>query len=159
MKGCSKKKLNKYIDDEFSEKNAAGVQEHIENCPDCRKFIRELKIIKQHFRQSCKSTPPKKVWENIERSIEKDKIIEKLEDPLIISWPAVVALGVLIFGIVLGTSQKSNGNELEKYIVKQLSYYEEEALISTWDGDIVEEEKTVVDYFLEGNYWEEIIYE
>ncbi|MGM0440988.1 MAG: anti-sigma factor family protein [Elusimicrobiota bacterium] len=163
MKKYSKEELNKYIDQEFSKEKMGRIEDHLKNCKECREFVRDIKKIQLEFQETAKTGPPDKVWENIERKIREEKNILKPEKSFFMKlkpiWPALAVAAAIIVGMIIINDKKNSSNEINEYISRQLSYYDEKSLVVSWEDEVEYEDKTVVDYFLEGNSDRQLSYE
>lgn len=91
--------LNEYIDGELNANDAALVRSHIENCPECREALEELKKIEQLLDESVEEAPETlcdRVMEHVraEKAASRKKIVFMRRFG-IIAAAAVICLAVI----------------------------------------------------------------
>lgn len=71
--------LTDYVDDQLSGEWRQFVDDHLTNCPHCRKFAQAVKATVQPFSQAEKMNPPEDLWPRIKQAIEAERISAETE--------------------------------------------------------------------------------
>jgi hypothetical protein len=68
--------LNDYVDRALGDSERAGVERHLEQCPECRALADDLREIRRATKALTPMEPPAVVWRRIERTIRQDASAE-----------------------------------------------------------------------------------
>lgn len=63
-----------YLDREAGPRQIREIEEHLAQCPRCRKLEKELLQQRILFKASQRQKPPERVWENIRESIDAERL-------------------------------------------------------------------------------------
>jgi predicted anti-sigma-YlaC factor YlaD len=95
--------ISSYLDNELDEEQRRVVEEHIENCPECRKEYGEMARFEEVMRKMSLKQPPKEAWEVYSESVYNR--VERGIGWMLLSIGAMILLFFAGYEIVKGVIQ------------------------------------------------------
>jgi anti-sigma factor RsiW len=121
MANCDKMKLNysNYIEGELPADQSKALDEHLNQCPECRETVRQLRIIKQSLKQlpEIKTSPDfeQKLQKQIFQQSQRSALIPpQLQNWKIPAMGSAIVLATLGLFLVLNDSSAPDGSTITK---------------------------------------------
>jgi len=126
---CDKLKdlISLYIDDELDENEKKLVEDHINNCEDCRKYLEEYKKIRKVLHEMPEEEPPKGYCDRLHAKLMKEKKANKSK--FMFKWikygSIAAALVIVIFAVYMapnlrmGSSKSQNSVAYDSAMTEQ----------------------------------------
>jgi hypothetical protein len=98
-------RLSALADDELHERDAAWLQAHMDECPECRAELRLVRLIKQTIRAHARCVdPPEGFWLGVRaRMTQMDRAARRASHPTLFLPPAAAVAGIVLLTLVVAT--------------------------------------------------------
>jgi len=119
--------LNKYIDNELSDKELSDLNDHIKNCDQCLNLLKAHRLADHHLKKMEISSPSSDFTQRI---MQKVQMVSKPFKPkknyffrFVFSFMLLLALGIVIFAFANMPSAASEGISVNEYLLEGVSHF------------------------------------
>ncbi len=153
---CSKAKklISEYIDGELNEKKASSLKAHIEVCPECQKFLKDLQKITDQAKDLEDISPSGKTWFRIQARLSEERQETRVpgwgQRRRILLFPpalryavSVAFLLLVVFGAVIislrfrdqiGIPSAANGEKYALAKLEEAEHHYQLAIKALWEA-------------------------
>jgi hypothetical protein len=147
----AKKWISEYIDGDLDTERASALEKHLDDCPDCRQFLKDFEEIKHKAKGLKKTAPSSQVWFRIQERL-KEKTQAPVPGPRVrfLFFPArlryavsaalllVVVAGAVIIGLRIRSREAMvTGDNGQKYALAKIREAEQHyrmAIKALWEA-------------------------